>query len=243
MSFSDASSSPTPPPTSPVSLAQSLRRPFENQERLINVVWGGLLMLVPFIGAIFVLGYSMRYLRQLIREREGSIPDWTEWGPMFVVGCLASVVSLVFTLIPFVVGIGMSVPAALSFFHGVAHENVLQMLSAFMIPLVVFCVLSILFSIPIPIALCLYADTDDFGAAFNFSRIIRLMTANLGEYLLIFITLIALGIAVAIAGAVVNVVPLLGQLASFVICIFGGFGLLLAGKSAFAEYYVKYRPE
>ncbi len=124
-----------------------------------KLILGGILMLIPIVGWALVGGYALRTLRS-VADGNDTLPEWTDWGDLFVKGLLAWVVSFVFD-IPGLVLSRLGTPGSF--------------LSTLW---------SIVVLIVLPAALIRFATRDNFGAAFEFGAIIDFIKANSSNYIL-----------------------------------------------------------
>jgi hypothetical protein len=187
------------------------------------------------------MGYALRYLRARIRLGEAPLPEWDQWSDLAVQGLFKLLVTLPFTLIPMGVGAVLMVPAVMSFVAALNNGNAAAAIMSLLTPILITVALAILLSIPMPMALCRYADTGSFSAAFNFGALKRLVTADFFQYLIVLATLWAAGIVLAVLSGMLQIVPVLGNLAGLALMLFGTTALILAANSAFADYYRLYK--
>lgn len=143
---------------------------------------GGVLMFIPIVGWACVGGYALRTMRA-ISEGESTLPEWTDWGDLFVKGLLLWVVSIAFEVPGLILG----------------RLGALGSLLAGLWGIVVLVVL--------PAALLRFAVRDDFAAAFEFSAIIDFIKANSSSYILAII-LGAVASIIAAFGVILLVIGL-----------------------------------
>lgn len=68
---------------------------------------GGFLFFIPGLH-IFSLGYLLQYARRIRARNDLDLPEWREWGRMFMDGMRLLVVWLIFFLVPVLVGLGLT---------------------------------------------------------------------------------------------------------------------------------------
>lgn len=134
-----------------------------------KLVIGGLLLFVPIFGWAVVAGYMIRTLRQVSAGNE-TLPEWTDWGGLFVTGLLVWVGSLIYEAPGLIVGRFGTGGALLQSLWGI----------------VVFIVL--------PAALMRFAATDNIGAFFDFSEIIAFIQTNTSNYILAIVLALVAGV-------------------------------------------------
>jgi hypothetical protein len=71
---------------------------FKDPQWVAKVLIGGLLSLVPVVGTFMVLGYMLRTAENVARDVEMPLPEWNDFGDLFVRGLYAFVIVLVYLL-------------------------------------------------------------------------------------------------------------------------------------------------
>jgi len=126
---------------------------------ITKLLIGGLLMFVPILGWALVGGYGLRTMRA-IADGDDNLPEWTDWGELFIKGLLAWLISIAFDVPGLILGRLGSAGTFLSGLWGIVVLIVL------------------------PAALLRFATRDTFAAAFEFSAIIDFIKANSSNYVL-----------------------------------------------------------
>jgi uncharacterized protein DUF4013 len=228
--------SPPPPPSPPASSGTTpsgydFLRPFtfvfDDPRWLPKILIGGVFVLASFvlIGAIFLLGYAARLVRNVIAGVQHPLPEWDALGEYFAEGLLLFCVFLVYILPIAVMAILLGIPAALmsnaetSGMRDIG-SGVFGCASCLLVPFI-FAIWLFL-----PASLLLTITTRRFGAAFEFKRVWAFIKNNIGNYLLaIVVTIIA---------------RFLGGAGVILLCVgvfFTEFWGMMAAAYAFAEVY------
>jgi Protein of unknown function (DUF4013) len=139
---------------------------------ITKLLIGGVLMFIPILGWALVAGYALRTMRA-VSDGDSTLPEWTDWGDLFIKGLLMWVVSLVFNVPGLILGRLGAVGSLLS------------------------ALWSIVVLVVLPAALLRFATRDNFAAAFEFSAIIDFIKANSSNYILAII----LGVVASIIAA------------------------------------------
>ena len=126
---------------------------------ITKLLIGGVLMFIPVLGWALVGGYAMKTMRA-VSDGDSTLPEWTDWGDLFVKGLLVWVVSIVFEIPGLILG----------------RLGVIGSLLAALWGIVVLVVL--------PAALLRFATHDNFASAFEFSALIDFIKANSSNYAL-----------------------------------------------------------
>jgi hypothetical protein len=79
-------------------LGQALRGVFGDPVWLKRSAVGVAINLIPYVGVVWVMGYSLTYMRELAWRRSATLPEWQPVEPKLRSGLYAFVVSLVYTL-------------------------------------------------------------------------------------------------------------------------------------------------
>lgn len=182
---------------------------------LVKLLIGGVLNIIPII-SFFSLGFIVDcYEKGSVNQQE--MPDWSNWGYKFGRGFLAMVIGLIYMLIPVII-------FYLIGFYSSPH------LSGFAAGTLIFAVLIILiFGFCIPMAMCHYAVSKSFSAAFQIGYIFKLIGVSLGSYIGAYLLYFLAGIICLI----ISLIPFIGWL--FV--IFAGFYLACVAGFLFGAVY------
>lgn len=233
-------------------IMDTISRPFKSPDSTNKIFIAALISLIPIIGSIFLIGYSVAYARKVIhRQSPFELPAIDDFMDLIVSGLILFAGFLIYSfvimtisgisLIPFFGSMALFAEKAQSakgpgVFCGLIF-------STFLIPLTVIMLLSIVFSLLSPMLTIFYSRAKNFGDIFNFGQIFKLIFSDFGYYLTIFLALFILGLAVGlvvfIAAIILNLIPVLGQLALILLGTFVGVCISLVYTSAFGEYYYK----
>lgn len=201
-----------------------IKFPTTDKDWIKKIIIGGILLIIPIVNFI-PFGYALGVMKGAI-EGKPSMPEWTDWGNLFVKGLLAFVIAIIYMLIPIIVlalSAGGAVAAVISGNMAVATGA----LGGIIIGLLLALIMIFLFYMGIG----MYVKTDSIGAAFKFGEILARIKSVFGDYLATFIVILILEIVVGIF----NVIPLLG----FLIQIFGGFYVSVVAMNMFGKLYAQ----
>ena len=85
------------------SFEECCRRLFLDKNWAKKVLIGGALSFVPVIN-LFAFGYLYRFLSRFRRTGELVLPEWEDWGRLFLNGCIFFCVGLVYLGVPLLLG-------------------------------------------------------------------------------------------------------------------------------------------
>jgi len=206
-------------------IVENIKYPTTDSEWIKKILIGGILLIIPIINFI-IGGYYIKTLRGSIEGKPG-LPEWDDWGDLFITGLMVAIIGLIYMLIPLIVlfvSIGGVITAAISsgdFSVGSISAIVGGSLFSVVLMLIVFLVL--------PMALSIYAKEDSIGAAFRIGEILSRIKSIPGDYIISIIVLYALLFIVNLVAAI----PILG----WVIVIFANFYIVLVASKMFGEVY------
>jgi hypothetical protein len=157
---------------------------FQDEEWLKKIAIGAVLVLTG-IGMIPVLGWMMEIIR---RSKDGdySLPEWADFGTLFVDGLKAMAVALIWA-IPGAV-IGGCIGGGVALYSGGSSDAMeivglgLTILSS-CIALPYYLALGLL----MPPMIGVLSDTGDFGQALNPANSFKLFRNNIGGYLIVLV--------------------------------------------------------
>ena len=153
---------------------------FEDEDWIKKIGVGALLSLTV-IGLIPVLGWALEITKRVINKDAEVLPDWSDFGGYITRGFLTFVVVFVYTLpITVLSGCGTGLTALTDSYGEDALTTIAWVVTA------CFTCLTFVYSIAVylilPAAVANYAATDEFGAAFKFGEIFKMVKENLGTY-------------------------------------------------------------
>jgi len=223
---------------------------------LSKAVIGALLACIPIVN-FFVSGYLLRVMQQGIRRTRGALPEWTDWGDMFVDGLLMGCATLIYTFVPGIIALFTIVPAIFASLRLVILSNtsitdspnrLFDGLSSIMIGeiITVVVILALLYFLAcflLPMAIANYAKTGKFRSFFDLRKILSCVRKRLGQYIVTLLLGIALMITINIIIWAVNlflIITIIGILVLIPLFIFEmaiGLWISIALHHAFGAIY------
>lgn len=178
--------------------SEALSFTFQDAEWLKKIAIGGLFVFIScyaglfFIFGFFILGYYIGLLRNVINEEEKLLPDWSNFGKLFVDGILGGIVFLVyFIFIGLISAFFITQVAMDPYTLGVEKGLTITFISLLaLLTLAIF----------INAGFIKLAETNNFAAAFNISGIFSLFKSNLGNFLAVIIFSTILNCILFLAG-------------------------------------------
>ncbi|NHN47776.1 DUF4013 domain-containing protein [Halostella sp. JP-L12] len=212
----------------------SYLRNTEGWER--TAVIGGLLGAFSFlvIPAFAATGYLLRVLRETMRGDDEGAPAFDDWEAMTVDGLKAAVIGLAYAFLPsalFAVAATAGVAGLLSGSDAGAVTGGLVLIASTLVA----AVLALASAYVLPAAILNYADKGRIGAGFAAGEVGAMLVSR--EYATAFGYALVLGIAVGLAGGVLNAVPVLGYVATAFVAFYAAVASAWIFGTAYAEMY------
>ncbi|MCL7412434.1 MAG: DUF4013 domain-containing protein [ANME-2 cluster archaeon] len=199
-------------------IVETVKFPGNDVEWIKKILIGGLLMLIPIVNFI-ALGYYIKTLRGSIDD-ESALPEWEDWGDLFIKGLVVVIVVFIYMLIPLAILFFSIGSAAISSIASgdVAPASIGAIIAGSLISMVLVFIACLL----LPMAFSMYAKEDSIGAAFRLGELLSRIRSIIGEYIIALIVLLALMVIVSF----ISMVPFIG----WVVMIFANFyvGLVAA---------------
>lgn len=230
------------------------RFPLENRQATGRFAVGGGLfiasILIPFVPALFGLGYCVQILRRTAGREGPSMHAWTDWGRLFVDGLRGWLISFLFFLpgaAAFALGAGVYLATFFPLVSsagdpaegGLAFLFMLGMGTMFLM-FALGTVLLVLASIPLPIALAHFAFEDRFSAAFEVRTWWTILRRNLLGVLIGWVVVMGLVGVLWIASLALYYTFILICLLAFLVMP-AYFYVLLVGSALYGDLYAEGR--
>lgn len=194
-------------------VSDSVRYPSSNWKKVVIL---GILFIISFliIPVFLVMGYVFRVLKASLAGLD-ELPEFDEWGEMFIDGIKIFVVEFVYFIIPAIVILlgtwgAITSMIATQGVGSVAAPTALLGLSGG--ALVVGIILAIIFGLVAVIAIANMAYYNgELGAAFRFSEILGIIS-QIGwvNYIIWYIVMMVIGFIGGIIASILNIIPLIG---------------------------------
>jgi hypothetical protein len=202
-----------------IDIESALTYPTESDDWVKTLLIGGLLTLfaVLIVPAFFLYGYLLRVLRAGM-DGATEPPAFDDWGTLLREGVVATVVLLVYQLVPLFVAavtVGGSVAALGTGSEVGGAVGVVGLLAG----LALSALVALVFGYLTLIALANYAHVGTVGAAFDVS-VLRAVAVN-GDYAVPWLYGVGVLIGAAVVSGVVGLIPLLGAVAGAFVTFYG----------------------
>lgn len=175
-----------------------------------------------FFPIFFLLGYAVAITRNVKDGAATPLPEWEDWGKLFMDGLYVFIAQFVYTL-PFIIliciatvatgGLGAVAdsggnPDAIAALLGTTGILIMCLGFLYVIALVFIS----------PAIIIQYVLTgDDFGACFRFGEVLGIARDSIGDILMVILVTMGVGFAVSIVAGVLAIIPCIGQIAALLI--------------------------
>ncbi|MFN8482921.1 MAG: DUF4013 domain-containing protein [Anaerolineae bacterium] len=183
-------------------VGRSFKALFDDANWIVKVLLGGIftLLSVFLIPIPLVLGYQVGTIG-LAARGENRVPDWTDWGGVYVRGLLAFVIQLVYAIPAIIFACCQGATQGLmgqSAQGGDPNAAIGLFVACFACLNFIF---SLLAAIIAPAGIIRWVQRGDFGAAFNLGSVFALIRDNAGNYAIAFLVSLGLSIAAVLVGS------------------------------------------
>ncbi|HET89823.1 MAG TPA: DUF4013 domain-containing protein [Chloroflexi bacterium] len=162
---------------------------FEDEEWIVKILLGALLMLIPIVGQFALMGYGIAIIRNVRAGEPRPLPNWSAFGEYLLDGLKLWAVTLVYTLPLFVIICPITFVWILPALGGESEDLVVALaglsgiLSIGLICLVTL--YSILLAIVAPVLQIRYAKSGEIGDCLQIGAVFRDAFANLGSIIMV----------------------------------------------------------
>lgn len=178
--------------------------PFDDDQWIASILIAGLLVLIPIVGQILLIGYTLETARNLAMGSPKPLPKWDNFGEKFSLGFGGFVISLGYALpVAIISGLLFCVAGGLGGATGSEDAAAAVIGGAFLCLMPIILVLAVLVAPVIIAAQIRYLQTGSIGEAFNFSAVIGMVRQDLGGWLVLFLLSILCGFVASLGSAVI----------------------------------------
>lgn len=176
-----------------VDIGRAFNSPFRDARWITKILIGAVMVIIPIFGWFCLAGYGLRIMRRVVDGADTSLPDWTDFGQLFVDGIKAWIVAIIWSL-PTII---------LSGFGNVADNLLLQCLGS---------LVNIATGMLTAAAIVPVAISGDMADGLQFQAVVNRVLNNLGDYLLLIVMGFVLGL-IAAAGAIACIIGVFASIA------------------------------
>ncbi len=175
-----------------------------------------------FFPIFFLFGYAIAITRNVKDGVEKPLPEWENWGKLFMDGLYIFIAQFVYTL-PFLIlmciaSLATGGMGALADSGG--DPDVLMALigtTGLIIACLGFLYIIALAFISPAIIIQYILNHDDFGATFRFGEVLGIARESLADIFIVMLVMIGIGFAVSIVTGILSIIPCIGWIAGLLI--------------------------
>jgi hypothetical protein len=191
----------------------------EDEKWLEKLGIGALVAAVPILNFAWT-GFMVDVMRNVAAGEARPLPGWSDLGEKFVRGLVVTIAGLIYALPAILVGCllaGLSFVPLFAAGQGGSDFSEEMALGSTGLLIALGCCLGLfglLLSFIFPAVFINYSRKGTFGSCFQLGEIIRLITANLGEFVTAWVVTVAagflVGLVIGAAGMLVGWIPCIG---------------------------------
>lgn len=185
---------------------QAITYPFDDDEWLKKLGLAVLIQLIPLVGSFVLQGWSLEISRRVKRRDPLPLPNWQTFGDFLMEGFLIFVAQLIYQLPTVIVGCVASfvwiIPAI-----GGDNENMVTVLGG-ATAIILGCCLCLVFFYALAAAVIFwggyvrYIEHPEFSTFFQFSDNLALVRDNLGDFGMILLATVAVGLVISAVSSI-----------------------------------------
>ncbi len=179
-------------------IGKAFRFLFADPNWVVKVIIGTVLSWIPIVN-FFSIGNAYRNFKKVLNKGEPALLEWDDWGGFFIDGLKVFVIYLIYMIVPILLmfaGQGMIGSAMYKIAMGGSGGGIMAL---GWIVYIIAIILSICLGIIMPMAVAYFAkNNEDFSAVFRFKEIIASVLKVIGDYILVIVIAVGVGIVFAI---------------------------------------------
>ena len=199
-------------------ISDAVKYPSSNWKKVL-ILGVFFILSIVIVGIFFVLGYFLRILKSTIAGVD-ELPEFDDWGDMFVDGLKVLVVYIVYLLIPGIVivaGVFTSI-ASLAATNTSIYTAPASFFALIGVTGIIGYILALIFALFAYIAVANMAYYDEIEAAFRFSEILdKIKMIGWGKYIIWYIVMLIIGFVVGLIAGILNIIPLIGTIIALLV--------------------------
>jgi len=188
-----------------INIKESFLSPFKSPGWLVKMLIGGALFIVPILN-FFSMGYLMRVFKNAIFKGEKQLPNWDDFGSLFIQGLFVALIGMAYFL-----------PIILVIFIGLMFQVVIPAIGALIWILTSSVASCIAFAMPFIIGR--YLETGKFQSIFDVHIIFNNIKHVIVDYLKVFLLLLIVNILSVI---ILGLIPGIGLFLWFFVMFYIG---------------------
>lgn len=171
------------------------------------------------IPIFFLIGYAIAITRNVRNGVEKPLPEWEDWGKLFMDGAYIFIAQFVYTL-PFLIIMCLGILASGGLGAVGANEDVMAAVMG-TTGLIIGCLgliwmIALVFISP-AIIIQYVLQNDDFGSCFRFGDVFGIARDAVADILIVMLVTMGIGLGVSVVLGILQIIPCIGQILGLVI--------------------------
>jgi hypothetical protein len=160
---------------------------------------------IPIIPMMLLFGYQIRVAQNVIRGDEHPLPEWEDWGQLFIDGAIVWVAGFLYALPAILVTLCASLVIVFGAggFDGNDESTAAIGGGIILACLAIFFILALL--VIMPALFIQYARTGEFGPLFSISQVLGIARDNIGDIILTMVAFIVASLLLAVVSILLSV--------------------------------------
>jgi hypothetical protein len=196
----------------------------EDERWTTKIGIGAAIMFLSFllfgIPTILLIGYQLAVMRRVMEGKDLPLPEWDDWGKLFMDGLYVVIAIFVYTLplwLLFCIGFGVSFLPVL----GAGNEDVAAALGGvaaltWVVMMCLFFILAIGLALVVPGIYIQYIRTNEFASLFRIGEVFGIVRNNIGDILLTIVAVIGANLVIQMVSSILSwtcIIPIIIALA------------------------------
>lgn len=229
-----------------MNIERSIKFVFEDSRWSTKLLIGVLMALLSvfIIPGLMLTGYMIAIIRRVMTGDKQPLPEWNDWGKLLRDGLLVTIALFLYSL-PFLLILGLIFGATgvLGALTGSDSDLFTAgLFGAFGLVACLTLLVAIVMLFITPAVYIQYAIKDDFGACFRFGEVFAIAREHMADILITVAVSLVAGFAISLVAGALNIVPVLGTIASFFISIAATPYLMMVGGHLYGQIAAKVLP-
>ena len=179
-------------------IGKAFKFPFADPNWVVKIIIGTVLSWIPIVN-FFSFGNAYRIFKKVLNKGEPALLEWDDWGGFFMDGLKVFVIYLIYMIVPIILMFaGQGLVASAMYKVAMGGSGGAAMVLGWIIYIIAI-ILSICLGIIMPMAVANFAkNNEDFGVVFRFKEIIASVFKVFGDYILVIVIAVGVGVVFAV---------------------------------------------
>jgi len=179
-------------------IGKAFKFPFADPNWVVKIIIGTVLSWIPIVN-FFSFGNAYRVFKKVLNKGEPALLEWDDWGGFFMDGLKVFVIYLIYMIVPIILMFaGQGLIGSAMYKMAMGGSGGAAMVLGWIIYIIAI-ILSICLGIIMPMAVAYFAkNNEEFGVVFRFKEIIASVFKVIGDYILVIVIAVGVGVVFAV---------------------------------------------